>query len=352
MQRIKAIDVMRGLTVALMIVVNNPGSWEHIYAPLRHAEFNGLTPTDLVFPFFMFIMGVCTCLSLSKYGFKASWSSIGKIVRRTLVIVFIGVLLNACGSLIHGGIHSLDSLRYMGVLQRLGLCYGITALLSVLVNHKSFPYIIAAVLAAYSVLLLLGNGFVLSSENICCKIDTWAFGAKHLYTGDGFPFDPEGLGSTPSAVCQVMIGFLCGKMLMEPRDSREKMLLLLLAGFAMMACGWLLSYGIPVNKKVWSPTFVLVTCGAAMSLLSLMMWTLDGNIWRHSGFFSVFGTNSLFIYVFSDLLGIFDVSGLIYSLLSAFLPFKFASLCAALLFLLVCYLVALPLYRKHIYIRI
>lgn len=154
-------------------------------------------------------------------------------MRRTLVIVFIGVLLNACGSLLHGGIHSLDSLRYMGVLQRLGLCYGI-----------------------------------------------------------------------------------------------------------------------PVNKKVWSPTFVLVTCGAAMSLLSLMMWTLDGNIWRHSGFFSVFGTNSLFIYVLSDLLGIFDVSGLIYSLLSAFLPFKFASLCAALLFLLVCYLVALPLYRKHIYIRI
>ncbi len=351
-QRIKAIDVMRGLTIAGMILVNNPGSWGDVYAPLLHAEFNGMTPTDLVFPFFMFIMGVCTYLSLSKGNFTLTRPLFLKIVRRTLLLFLIGLLLNLIIGLLHFGSHWLSALRYMGVMQRLGVCYGITALLALTVNHKYFPHIIGFILVAYSAILLLGNGFVYTPDNVCCRVYTRLMEASHLYLGDGWPFDPEGWMSTPAAVTEVIIGFLCGKQLLSKNSLDGKMLRLLIVGFVMMICGWLLSYGIPLNKKVWSPTFVLMSCGMAMSLLALMIWTIDMKGVRYTAFFNTLGANPLFIFVVSEVMSIFMFSGIFQAPLASVLPAKLASLCSAAITLFICWLIVLPLYKKHIYIKI
>lgn len=158
--------------------------------------------------------------------------------------------------------------------------------------------------------------------------------------------------STPSAVTEVLIGFLCGKAIKSSRSLEQKMLSMLILGFAMMILGWLLSYGIPLNKKVWSPTFVLMTCGMAMSLLAVMIWAIDVKNVRHTAFFNAFGANPLFIFVISEIMSIFMFCGLFQTPLATFLPAKFASLCSAIITVLICWAIVLPLYKKHIYIKI
>jgi len=352
MGRIKALDSMRGLTVAGMILVNNPGTWEYIYAPLRHAEFNGLTPTDLVFPFFVFIMGISTFISLRKSEFMLTGALLLKVVRRTLVLFLIGLVLNLVEGLMYHGDQWLSSLRYMGVMQRLALCYGATALIALTVSHRRFPVLILSTLCVYAIILLMGNGFVASPENIVAKVDSFLLGEQHLYQGDGWPFDPEGLLSTPAAIAHTMIGFCAGKILLSEVDKSRRMLTLLLVGSAMMAVAWLLSYGIPFNKKVWSPTFVLMTCGMAMTLLSMMIWIIDVKACRQTSFFDVFGANPLFIYVASMVMGIFSLSGYVYELCFASLTAELGSLCSAIVVVFLCWAIGYPLFKKHIYIKI
>ena len=175
-KRILAIDILRGITIAGMTMVNNPGSWGHIYAPLRHAEWNGLTPTDLVFPFFMFIMGISTYISLKKYDFTFSRAAALKIVRRTAVIFLIGLGLAWFGSFcfywasptqgigfwaqLGESVWTFDHIRILGVMQRLALCYCAAALVALIMKHSRIPWLIVILLVGYWVLLALGNGFV------------------------------------------------------------------------------------------------------------------------------------------------------------------------------------------------
>lgn len=343
---------MRGLTIAGMILVNNPGTWSDVYAPFLHAEFNGMTPTDLVFPFFMFIMGISTYISLSKCGFQWSGQIGWKIVKRAVILFLIGMALNLLIGLLHFGDHWLSALRYMGVMQRLGICYGVTALLALSINHRWFPYIIASILILYGGILLWGHGFDYTPDNVCCRFDTWVMGASHLYLGDGWPFDPEGLLSTPSAIAHCMIGFCAGSWLLSDETKQQKMLQLFLTGCVLMALGWLFSYGLPINKKVWSPTFVLMVCGMAMCLLAMMVWLIDVKGFQRTGFLNAFGANPLFIFVVSEVMSIFFLSGVFQQYLFFMLPAKCASLCSAVVTLLVCWLLVYPLYKKKIYIKI
>ena len=381
-QRLLALDILRGITIAGMILVNNPGTWGKIYAPLGHASWNGLTPTDLVFPFFMFIMGISTCISLKKCNYEWSGATALKIFRRTLGIFAIGLgiawfsmFCRTWNSLSGEEISfwsrlgqsswTFDRLRILGVMQRLALTYCATALVAILVKHQHIPWIIAGMLLTYLCVLLFGKGFEYNETNILSIVDRAVLGIKHVYKDNGI--EPEGILSTIPAIAHVLIGFCCGKLMMETKDIHEKILRLLLMGTVLTFSGLLLSYGCPINKKIWSPTFVLTTCGMASSLLAVLIWIIDvKGKKKWCRFFESFGINPLFMYVmgavYSILLGnirfpfgegMISVQRYIYAeLLQPLLGDYPASLAYALLFVSLVWATGYILYKKRIYIKI
>ena len=208
MNRLKSLDVMRGLTVALMILVNNGG--EHNYSFLEHSKWNGLTPCDLVFPFFLFMMGMSTFLSLKKTEFKPSAAIYRKIAKRTVLLFLIGLGINWFDMICNGGGLDFAHLRIWAVLQRIALCYGVVAMLAITLNHRYFIHTIIGLIVIYMGILVFGNGYAYdASINILAQVDRSIFGIDHLYHRS--PVDPEGLLSTIPAIAHTMIGFLCCK---------------------------------------------------------------------------------------------------------------------------------------------
>lgn len=365
-KRLLALDVLRGITIAGMIMVNNPGSWGYVYAPLQHAPWIGLTPTDLVFPFFMFIMGISTYISLRKYNFEFSRSAALKILKRTVVIFAIGLGISWFSLLCRtGDVFPFDHIRILGVMQRLALCYGATAIIALIMKHKYIPYLIAFLLIGYFIVLITGNGFEYNTTNILSIVDRAVLGEAHMYKDNGI--DPEGVLSTIPSIAHVLIGFCVGKLLMEVKDINEKIERLFLVGTILTFAGFLLSYGCPISKKIWSPTFVLVTCGLASSFLALLVWIIDVKGYtKWSRFFESFGVNPLFIYVMGAVLSILlgsitftyggetiSLHGYIYNaLLRPWLGDYPGSLAFALLFVTLNWCIGYILYKKKIYIKI
>jgi predicted acyltransferase len=363
-KRLQSLDVLRGLTVAGMILVNNPGSWGYVYAPLKHSAWLGLTPTDLVFPFFMFMMGISTYISLRKYNFTFSAAVGKKILRRALVLFALGFLINLYGGAFGDG-NPLAHVRVLGVLQRFAICYAVAAVVGLTMKHRHIPFLIAVLLIGYFLLLLFGNGFAYSPDNILAIVDHSVLGANHLLNDHGI--DPEGVLSQIPSVAHVLIGFCCGRWLMETSNISKKMIHLFLIGTSLAIGGYLLSYGCPVSKKAWSPTFVLITCGMASALLALLIEIIDvkGRT-KWSRPFDTFGVNPLFLYVFSEVLcvtldnipipfteGTTTLHGLLYDRwLQPMWGGYGASLIYALLFVFVCWIVGYLLQRKKIYIKI
>ncbi len=379
--RVLSLDILRGITIAGMIMVNNPGSWSSIYRPLGHAHWHGLTPTDLVFPFFMFIMGVSTFMSLRKFNFVPSTGAILKIVRRTLLIFVIGLALGWFGQLTRGlasgetfgaAATHFNTLRILGVLQRLALAYGFAALIAIFVKNKSLVWVIAILLAGYYLLLRLGKGFEMSEENIIAVVDKALWGPAHMYkdtTPEGvrIALDPEGLLSTIPSIAHVLIGFLFGKLITEYRDNHKRVEKLLIWGTILAFSGLLLQYGCPINKKIWSPTYVLVTTGFAAQLLGLLIWIIDiHKRERWSRFFHAFGVNPLIVYIFAGVMAnlianirfsyqgeLISVKSFIYGvLIQPWAGDYFGSLLYAMLFITVCWLFGYILYKKNIYIKL
>lgn len=379
--RLLSLDILRGITIAGMILVNNPGSWSYAYAPLKHAQWHGLTPTDLVFPFFMFIMGVSTFMSLRKFNFQPSSSAILKVVKRTILIFLIGIGLAWFGQLVGGlsrgegfgeaSIH-FDTLRILGVLQRLALAYGFAALIALLTKGKYLVGTIVVLLVGYFLILVFGNGFELSEQNIISFVDRALWGQEHMYMdwtlgGERVALDPEGLLSTIPSIAHVLIGFLFGKLIIDNKDNHKRVEKLLIWGTVLAFAGLLLQYGCPINKKIWSPTFVLATTGFAAQLLGLLIWIIDINKKRRwSNFFHSFGVNPLIVYVFAGVLSSllssirFDWSGEVISVKSFIYDILirpwagnyFGSLLYALLFVTICWLFGYILYKRNIYIKI
>lgn len=382
-KRLLALDIMRGITIAGMILVNNAGTWAHAYAPLRHAAWNGLTPTDLVFPFFMFIMGVSTYLSLRKSDFRPTRQVICKILRRAIVIWAIGLGLAwlsmwlkgllVDGKSLYEATMTFGDIRILGVLPRLGICYGIGALLAVTVKHRALPWIVGGALVVYAIILIIGDGFTYGDSNILARVDRSVIGDNHMYRdrsfGEPFIFDPEGFVSTLPSVAHVLIGFLVGGIICKTRDRSELLNKLFIIGATLTFCGFLLSYGLPLNKKVWSPTFVLTTCGLACSLLALLIWIIDVKGWkRWCGFFHAFGVNPLYLYVQSCVLA-YLLSDILVNTSHGLIPLKgafyygvlspvtggdaqLASCMWAILFVIINWLPGYFLYHKRIYIKI
>lgn len=389
-KRILALDILRGITIAGMIMVNNPGTWAHIYAPLRHAEWNGLTPTDLVFPFFMFIMGISTYISLKKYNFEFSHAAALKLLRRTVVIFLIGLAIGwfsrfcnywasapeelGFGEKLWASVWTFDRMRILGVMQRLALCYGISSIVALTMKHKHIPYLIVTLLVGYFILLMCGNGFAYNETNILSIVDRAILTPIHMYRDNGI--DPEGILSTIPAIAHVLLGFCVGRMMLGDSNNASKdrasllnshLIKLFLVGTILTYIGFLLSYGCPINKKIWSPTFVLATCGLASGFLALLIWLIDVKGYKKwSVFFEAFGVNPLFMYVLGGVLGILfgcirlpwggdsiSIHGMLYNkMLMPLFGETGGSLAYALLFIVLNWCIGYQLYKRKIYIKI
>lgn len=355
MKRLASLDIMRGMTIVCMIIVNNLAGPDN-YLHLEHSEWNGITVCDLVFPFFLFIMGATTYISLSKRGFSSSWSTIKKIVRRAVVIILIGWAVRWFAYACYGrDIWDFSTFRFTGVLPRIGLCYGIVALMAIYINNKGMAWIAAFLLMLYGVLLILFNGYANDSTNLNAIVDNLILTKAHLYRT---PVDPEGLLGTIPAVAHTIIGFCCGAILLKRESLDTRLVKLFVTGVMLSLLGFLISGVLAPNKTIWSSSYVLTTCGLAAILLATISYFADV---RHSAsyftFFEAFGINPLFLYVlgsvFGVVLGATDMTDVIYAWTLTWLPMpKLASVLFSVSLVLVTALFALPLYRKRIYIKI
>ncbi len=299
--RLLSIDVLRGMTIFFMIVVNTPGTWTYVYAPLKHAPWDGLTPTDLVFPFFVFIVGLSMSFSFRKYqrGDRSQW--LIKVFKRTVLIVVIGLLLNYFPFFNK----TLENLRFYGVLQRIGLAYGFGALLVIFIRKKWLPLVLVVLLFGYWGLLhWFGEEGPLTLEgNAVRALDLFLVGENHIYHGYGVPFDPEGLLSTLPAIGTVLFGYLMGTLIQSHSDHMTKIKSIIPYGTLALILGVLWHYlGFPINKPIWSSSYVLVTGGMATLFFCLLLWIIDvigRKKWTYV--FRAFGLNPLASYVLSGL---------------------------------------------------
>lgn len=352
--RLLSLDILRGITVAGMILVNN--GWGESFEMLRHAEWNGMTPCDLVFPFFLFIMGISCYLSLVKSEFKPTPQVVRRVVKRTVLLFAIGLFINWFDHAIGGDFLCFGHLRIFAVLQRIALCYGVVSLFALFCNHKYTIPVAIGLLVIYSAILVFGNGYVEdASVNVLAQVDLHLFGYDHLYHWS--PVDPEGLLGTISSVAHVLFGFYCGRIIRQKETVSDKVIALFVVGTVLVIGGYLLSYGLPLNKCIWSPSYVMVTCGLASLLLALLMTVESGQSPLFNTFFHVFGVNALALYVSSELLSIIlgniGVSELVYNGIHAVIPaLKWASLVYALYFVLLNFAIGYVLYRKNIYIKL
>ena len=354
-QRLLSLDILRGITVAGMILVNN--GWGESFEMLGHSKWNGMTPCDLVFPFFLFIMGISCYLSLVKSEFKPTPQVIRRIVKRTVLLFVIGLFINWFDHAIEGDLMCFGHLRIWAVMQRIALCYGIVSLFALFCNHKYTLHTIVGLLVVYTAIIVLGNGYEYDADvNILAQADLKLFGYDHIYHKS--PVDPEGLMGTISSVAHVLLGFYCGMLIRKRETVEQKVIALFVVGAIGVIGGYLLSYGLPLNKRIWSPSYVLMTCGLASLLQALLMYVID--IQKKSGwttFFHVFGVNALALYVSSELLAILlkniGVSEVIYNGIHAVIPaLKWASLAYAIYFVMLNFAIGYVLYRKKIYIKL
>jgi len=367
--RMQSLDVFRGMTVAGMILVNNPGTWSAIYSPLEHAEWHGWTPTDLVFPFFLFIVGVSITLALSRRAETAGskrdlyW----KIVRRSLIIFGLGLFLAGFPSF------PLATIRIPGVLARIAVCYLCASVIFLNTDWRKQVYIIAGILLGYWALMMLvpvpgfGAGLLGSKEgNLAAYVDRAIFG-RHIWS-QGKVYDPEGLLSTLPAIATTLAGVLTGHLLRSRREGFEKVSAMFVAGVACVVAGWAWNYWFPVNKALWTSSYVLLTAGMALQLLAVCYWVIDLKGYRRWTLpFVVFGTNALAVFFLTGLcprlvnwIKVTGADGKSVGLLSYLYETLFASwmapvnasLAYAVCFVLVWLGLMWLLYRRNIFIKV
>jgi predicted acyltransferase len=378
-----SLDVFRGITIAAMILVNDPGSWSHIYPPLEHAEWNGWTPTDLIFPFFLFIVGVSLTLSFaSRTARGVTRRSLAiHIARRSILIFAIGLFLNGFPYF------DFQTIRIMGVLQRIALCYLAAGLLylaacrrTAAADGKAGVRVNIGVIAGVALILLVGYwalvtfvpvpgygaGHLGKNDNLGAYIDRAMMGG-HLWS-ESKTWDPEGFLSTLPAIATTLIGILAGEWLRSERKRRSKALGLVIAGAVLMLAGQLLHPYFPINKNLWTSTYVLFTGGFAMLLMALCYWLVDLRGWRKwAAPFLVFGMNAILAYALAALVAEISIDfefrdsgghlrtlhGWFYD--KFFIPYANAtnaSLAFAVFFVALILALLWPFYRRKIFVRV
>lgn len=370
-ERYLALDVLRGLTIALMIVVNTPGSWSHLYAPFAHADWHGFTITDLVFPTFLFVVGNAMSFSMKKMEKMDQGVFLKKVFKRTAIIFLIGWGLNAFPFFEYneaGGIVMINwwDVRLLGVLQRIALCYMLASLILFYLGKRgAVVFSIVTLLGFWWVLYFFGDSedpYSLTG-NAVLKLDLWLIGAKNLYGGEGIPFEPEGILSTFPSVVNVIGGYFAGKFIQQMGNTSKTVKALFIAGVVMIVVCLLWDNVFPINKKIWTSPYVLLTVGLDLFLIAFLILVIE--VWKKRNWtypFEVFGRNPLILYVLSGIvisvmhiiqIGDKSLKGVIYELaFTSWLGPKNASLLFALFYMLLIWLVGLWMDRKKIYIKV
>ena len=301
-RRIYSIDVFRGITIAFMIVVNNPGTWSSVYSPLLHAKWHGCTITDLVFPFFMFIVGASMRFAFVRWHNFASKKFFKHVIFRSLSIFLAGWFIHSFPFIRQDW--DWSTFRYMGVLQRISIAYFFSSLIVIRYNFKEILATIFSILFLYWGLIWLGgSGDPYSLEtNFVRKIDILFFSESHLWTGTGIPFDPEGLLSTLPSIATVLIGYLIGGMLHTTKKYSDCIKRMTVFGFVSIILGLVWGLIFPINKALWTSSYVLYTGGIASVFLALLTYLIDIKKYKKPFWpFEVFGTNSIFLFVLSGI---------------------------------------------------
>ncbi len=368
--RFVALDIFRGATMALMVIVNTPGTWAYVYSPLRHAQWHGCTLTDLVFPFFLFIIGVSMRFSFDKYDICKYGPLFNKIIFRTITIFIIGLLLNAFPFIRQDW--DWSSFRILGVLQRIALAYFFASFIVLRFDVKGIVNISFILLVGYWITLMAygwysGQDPYALKTNLILVVDQFLLGESHLYGGTGIQFDPEGLLSTIPSVVTVLIGFLVGTMIKTTNDHEDNAQRMAVLGSLLIIIGWLWGFIFPINKQIWTSSYVLYTGGIAIILLAGLVWLVDIkkiNWWTKP--FVILGSNAIFLYALSSiwvkiLLKItfeFEgkmISGYSYLYKTIFQPLAGninGSLLFAFFHVLIFLLILTWMFRKKIYIKI
>jgi len=373
--RFLALDVFRGLTVCFMIIVNTPGDGATAFAPLLHADWNGFTPTDLVFPSFLFAVGNAMSFSMEKYRALGDGAFFGKVIKRTLLIFLLGYLMYWFPFFtIEDGQFALKPLshtRVMGVLQRIALCYFFASLIIRYFSSRGVMIASIVLLFGYWLLLL---AYVMPGDVYCMQtnaryyLDKFILGENHLYHGEGVAFDPEGILSTLPSIVNVIIGYYAGKFIQQKGKTYETVARLFLAGGVLVCLALIWNTYFPINKKLWSSSFVLLTTGIDLTIIAGLIYLVEiqkagapEKGWTK--FFTVFGKNPLFIYLLSELLAILLYQINVTRKQSVFswinnvffqrvAPGPVGSLFFALSFMMLCWSVGLWLDKRKVYIRV
>lgn len=358
-KRIESVDILRGFAIAAMILVNTPGTWSHVYDPLLHAEWHGITPTDLIFPFFLFIVGISIHFA---YKNKAKGMvTYKKIIIRSLKLIGLGLFLNFFLPYFPF-VSDFETLRFFGVLQRIGIVFLISAILYLNCNWKALLGIGIAILLGYWLLLgflPLPNGelptFDRAPNNWANYLDLKVLGT-HMWQPD---YDPEGILSTLPAIVTCVLGILVGKILSVFKNAK----ILLLTSVVLLVLGYMLSLWFPINKSIWSSSFVLVTSGWGTLILSAIYIVTDERGIKFGSIFKYVGMNAIIIYFLSSFIsktfyltniGDENIHSLIYTnvFVHDFINDKLSSLLYALCVVIFYLFLAYVLYRKKIIIKV
>jgi predicted acyltransferase len=390
-ERLLSLDVFRGLTVAGMILVNDPGTWSAIYPPLEHAAWNGWTPTDLIFPFFLFIVGITTHLSLQARRARGDddRALLKQILRRGSIIFLLGFLMSAFPFYQWGNIEGMSNpslwerivfraehVRILGVLQRIGLVYIFAALLTLKTTLKQQVVILAVLLYGYWFAMTLipipgqGIGALFLNEpskTLAAYLDRAILTPNHIWSGS-VTFDPEGPLSTIPAIGTSILGVMAGRWIAQPRSLIDRIAGLFAVGCLAMVAGLMWGWSFPINKSIWTSSYVLFTAGMACATLATIMWLTDehGIRWWTKPFV-IYGVNPIVAFAGSGVLARIiytlwtvqyegkptPVETVIYkSVFEPFLEPKNASLAMALATVLFWFAILAFLYRRRIFLKV
>jgi predicted acyltransferase len=392
-ERLVSLDVFRGLTIAGMLLVNDPGSWSAIFPPLEHAEWNGWTPTDLIFPFFLFIVGITTYLSMSARRARGDDDSalVKQILRRGVIIYLLGFAMALFPFYQWGTIESLpnasawdriifriEHVRILGVLPRIGIVYICAGLLTLKTTLKQQIIIIGTLLLGYWFAMTLipvpGENEIgalllhTKDRNLAAYLDRLILGTNHTWVGS-VTFDPEGPLSTIPAIGTAMLGNIAGRWIgLKEKPLLERISGLFAAGSLAMVIGLMWNWSFPINKSLWTSSYVMFTAGMACVAIATIMWIVDyANVKWWTKPFVVFGVNPIVAFVGSGVMArlIYTLWHVNYNghstsiqdatyqaLFLSWLPPRVASLGFALLFVLLWYGILLVLYRKKIILKV
>lgn len=381
-KRLVSLDVFRGATIIGMILVNNPGTWAHIYPPLRHADWHGWTPTDLIFPFFLFIVGVAIPLAYTKRLARGvpKRNLVAKATKRTVILFGLGLMMAAYPFFAYDpsfGLRDFSRLRIMGVLQRIALCYLAASLLFLYLRPRARYIALATLLLGYWALMELvpvpgyGAGVLDTPEaTLAAYLDRLILGTNHLWAGADRMWDPEGLLSTIPAIGTTLFGVWTGRLVLDKqRDLVEKAARLLAMGVALVMVGYVWDLAFPINKSLWTSSYTVFTAGQAMCTLGLCFWLIDvKGRQRWTTPFVVYGVNALTVFVLSGILAktlflikVQDPSGegttslQAWIFQSVFLPLASpinASLLYAITWIVMWFLILWWMYRRNIIVKV